>query len=98
MLDGIPIKDLTPATLLGVVFLMVMLGMLVPRYLYNEKKKEAENWRLAYETEKKTREASDKQTAELLELARTSNKVLTAMFSTTERMRQSGGADALPTA
>lgn len=96
-MDGIPIKDLTAPTLLGVAILMVLLGLLVPRYIYNEKKEECEKWRLAFEAERKARETSDKQTAELLELAKTTHKIIAATFSTTERIRQSGGADALPT-
>lgn len=97
MLEGIPVKDLTAPTLLAIVFLMAMLGLLIPRYIYSEKKEECEKWRQAFEAERKARETSDKQTAELLELAKTTNKIITAMFSTTERMK-SGGADALPTA
>lgn len=97
-MEGIPVKDLTAPTLLGLAVIFILLGMLVPRYIYNEKKEECEKWRLAFEAERKARETSDKQTAELLELAKTTNKIITAMFATTERLRQSGGADALPTA
>ena len=96
MLDGIPVGDLTAPGLLGLAVLMVFAGFLVPRYLYNEKKQESENWRLAYEAERKARATSDAQTAELLELAKTTHKIIVATFSTTERLRQSGGADALP--
>lgn len=98
MMEGIPVKDLTAPTLLGLAVIFILLGMLVPRYIYNEKKEECEKWRLAFEAERKARETSDKQTAELLELAKTTNKIITAMFNTTERLRPSGGADALPTA
>lgn len=97
MLDGIPVGDLTAPGLLGLAVLMVLAGFLVPRYLYNEKKEEAEKWRQAYEAERKARATSDAQTAELLELAKTTHKIIVATFSTTERMRQSGGVDALPT-
>lgn len=97
-MEGIPVKDLTAPTLLGLAVIFILLGMLVPRYIYNEKKEECEKWRLAFEAERKARETSDKQTAELLELAKTTNKIITAMFNTTERLRPSGGADALPTA
>lgn len=96
MLDGIPVSDLTAPTLLGIAILMVLLGLLVPRYVYNEKKQEAEKWRLAYEAEKTARATSDAQTAELLELAKTTHKIIAATFYTTDRLRQSGGADALP--
>lgn len=97
MIEGIPIRDLTPPTLLAVVFLMVMLGLIIPRYIYNEKKEECEKWRLAYEAERAARATSDAQTAELLELAKTTHKIIAATFSTTERIR-SGGSDAVPAA
>jgi hypothetical protein len=97
MLDGIPVSNLTAPGLLGLAVLMILAGFLVPRFVYNEKKQECEKWREAYEAERKARAASDAQTAELLELAKTTHKIIAATFSTTERLRQSGGADALPT-
>lgn len=95
MLEGIPVKDLTAPTLLGVAILMVLLGLLVPRYVYNEKKEEAEKWRQAYEAERQARATSDAQTAELLELAKTTQKIIAAWAGTAERIRTSGGADAI---
>lgn len=97
MIDGIPVKDLTAPTLLGIAILMVLLGLLVPRYLYNEKKIEAEKWRLAYEAERQARSTSDAQTAQLLELAKTTHNVLVALAGTSGRLMRSGGADAIPT-
>lgn len=96
VIDGLPIKDFTAPTLLGLAVILILLGMLVPRYIYNEKKEECEKWRLAFEAERKARETSDRQTAELLELAKTTHKIIAATFSTTERLR-SGGSDAVPT-
>lgn len=97
MLDGIPIANLTPPVLLGIAVLLMLFGRIVPRSTLQDKIEEAERWRQAYEAEKEARVTSDAQTAELLELAKTTHNVIVAMFSTTERMRQSGGADAVPT-
>lgn len=95
---GIPLTVLTPSALLGIVVLMILLGKLVPRIFYKDKVDEAEKWRLAYEAEREARTISDAQTAQLLELAKTTHSILVAMFNTTEQVRQSGGADvALPT-
>jgi hypothetical protein len=91
MLDGIPVDKLSAPFLLLLAVLMILLGLLVPRWLYKAKEKEAENWRLAYEAERKARLTSDAQTAELLELAKTSNNVLQAMFGTSGLGKRTGG-------
>jgi hypothetical protein len=95
VLDGLPIKDLSLATLLGVAILLIMLGRLVPRPTYNEKKEEAERWRLAYERERDAREVSDRQTVELLELAKTTHDLISAIvrLPSTRPPEQSGGSD-----
>ena len=92
MLAGIPFDKLTAPVLLGLAVLMVFLGFLVPRYVYKSKEKESEFWRLAYEAERKARAISDAQTADLLELAKTSRDVLVAVFGTTERIKGTGGS------
>ena len=97
MLDGLPYGNLTAPVLLGIAVLLIILGRLVPRPLYKDKEAEAERWRLAYEAERTARATSDAQTAELLELAKTTHNVIVAMFGTSERVRQSGGADVVPT-
>lgn len=89
MLDGISIIGLTPAGLLLLVVLMVLTGRLVPRSMYQEKKSEADRWHAAYELERTARLASDSQTRELLELAKTGTKVLEAVHSNSE-MKKSG--------
>lgn len=91
MLDGIPLASLTPAALLGIAILFIIVGRLIPRSTYLDKVKECEKWQAAYETSEKARVASDAQTRELLELAKTTNRIVQAMFDVTERARQSGG-------
>lgn len=89
MLDGIPIVELTVRTLLGITVLLLLTGRIVPRYIYMEKAKEADRWREAYEQEKEARTTSDRQTAELLEVAKTTHNIIAAMFGTSSRIRQS---------
>lgn len=93
MLDGIPIADLTAPTILGVVVLFILVGLLVPRRTLVDKMKEAELWRQAYEAERKARATSDAQTKELLEVAKTTNRIVEAAFGGIDRQhRQSGEA------
>lgn len=84
MLDGISIIGLTPAGLLLIAVLMVLTGRLVPRATYQEMVKERDQWRSAYEVERAAHAASDSQTRELLELAKTGTKVLEAVHTTSE--------------
>lgn len=95
MLDGIPIATLTPSALLGIFVLMLFLGKIVPRSTLQDKIEESNNWRKAYETEREARATSDAQTKELLELAKTNNKLVEGLFGAAQRVRESGEADAL---
>lgn len=90
MVDGIPIADLTATTLLGIAVLLLLAGRIVPRATLQDKTKEAEQWRLAYEAEREARAASDSQSAELLELAKTTHAFIAAVFRNSERIRESG--------
>lgn len=93
MLDGIPFNNLTAPALLGITVLLILLGRLVPWFIYKSKVEEAEKWRLAYEVERKARMASDAQTTELLELAKTTNSIVVAAFGGSPRYRQAGEAN-----
>lgn len=84
MIDGIPILSLTPSVLLGIAVLMIFLGKLWTNKAYQEKVKEAERWRLAYEAEAKRATIADAQSAELLELAKATYSILDAAFSSVE--------------
>lgn len=95
MLAGIPIADLTAPTLLGVAILLLLTGRIVPRATLRDKITESELWRQAYETERKAREESDAQTGELLEVAKTTHALITAVFSNSEHIRRTGDVDAL---
>jgi len=87
MLEGMPLADLTAPTLLGVAVLLLLFGKLVPRATLMDKKEEAQRWREAYEKEREARALSEAQSAELLELSKTTYNVIVAMFGTAERIR-----------
>lgn len=91
MFEGIPVVQLTPPVLLGIAILMLLTGRLIPRFTYQEKVKEADLWRQAYEAERSARTVSDAQTRELLEIARTSEQFLGAVFQNSERLKSGEG-------
>ena len=98
MLDGIDVSNLTAPTLVGIAVLSVILGVLVPKYIYKDVIRERDNWRNAYEAEREARVTSDAQTRELLELAKTTHSIVVALFGTApERSRFSGGQDVVST-
>lgn len=92
--DGFPIVGLTAPTLLGITVYLLLTGRIVPRSTLRDKAQESENWRLAFEAERTARIASDAQTAQLLETAKTSQAVMTAIFEVVRA--QSGGDHAHP--
>lgn len=87
MIDGVSLIGLTPAGLLLIAVLMVLTGRLVPRNTYLEKSKEADQWRQAYEVERAARTASDAQTRELLEVAKTSKQFLEGVYTNSEMIK-----------
>lgn len=87
MLDGIPVSSLSSSALLGLVVLLILLGRLVPRSSLRDKAAEADRWRLAYEAEREARALAVAQTTELLELAKTTHAVISAMATTSEHLR-----------
>lgn len=95
-LAGIPLVGLTAPALLGIAVLLLLVGRIVPRTTYLDKKEEAEKWRLAYEAEREARGKSDRQTAELLEGLKTQSAVINAVFQAIQEINsvRSGGSDA----
>jgi hypothetical protein len=96
-LEGIPLGNLTAAGLLGIAVLLILLGRLKTKSDFDKVEEAAEKWRQAYETEREARAAADAQTAELLELAKTTHQVVIALFGATQRYQKSGGADVVST-
>jgi hypothetical protein len=97
MLDGISIGNWTAGSLLGLAIFLILIGRLVPKSQLDKAEEAAEKWRLAYEAEKEAHALSEAQTSELLELAKTTNSIVFALFGASERVRHSGGAGAIPT-
>ena len=97
MLEGIPIGDLSAPVLVGIAFLLVMFGRLVPWYIYKAKAEESERWRKAYEAEREARVTADSQRTELLEVAKTTHSIIVAIFGNGETHQTGGGRHALPT-
>jgi len=97
MWDGIPLTNLTASTLLGLTVLLLLLGKIVPRSTYKDKADESEKWRLAYEAQRKISETSAEQTAELIELAKTSHSMLVALFNVAEPKQEPGRTHVVPT-
>lgn len=93
MLDGVPVGTLGPAALCGIFVLLVFTGRLVSRYVYEQKSAESERWRLAYENERDARQVSELQSVELLELAKTTKKLIEAIVHPPGGPPQSGGSD-----
>lgn len=96
MLEGIPIVGLTAPGLVGIAVVLLLTGRIVPRATLRDKQIEADQWRAAYEKERDTRIASDSQTVELLEVVKTTNKIVTAMFGSGGRARRSGASNVPP--
>jgi hypothetical protein len=87
MIEGISVVSLTPSALLGIAVLMLLTGRLIPRATLQDKAKEAEEWKQAYELERTARTTADAQTRELLEVAKTSEAVLSAVYKQSELQR-----------
>lgn len=73
--------------------LLILIGRLKPKSDIDAAHEACEKWRLAYEAEREARGISDAQTAELLELAKTTHSIVLALFGSADRARHSGGAD-----
>jgi hypothetical protein len=98
MFQGIPLVGLTAPALLGLAVLLLLMGKIVPRSTMVDKIRECEQWRQACEAEREIRITSDGQTVELLELAKTTNSIIFALFTaTTGHTPPVGGADGYPT-
>ena len=96
MIENIPLVGLSAPAMLGVLIMMLFTGKLWTNSAYQEKKEEAERWRLAYEAEREARKESDSQTVELLEVTKTTQGFIEAVFRSSELIRRSGVSDDIP--
>lgn len=97
MIDGIPIANLAPPTLIGIFFLLVFFGRLIPRYLYEAKVEECEKWRLAFEAERDARINTAQQTQQLVATTSEIHQVVGAVFKGAELTQETGEAYVVPT-
>lgn len=80
-IEGIPLIGLSAPAILSVVVMMILTGRLVPKSFYEAKENEVKEWREAYNLEKEAN-AQDRQAAtELLEVSKTSQATIKALFS-----------------
>lgn len=82
---------LTPSALLLLLVWMLFTGRIWTNAAYQEKVKEADKWRGAYERAEAARTLSDAQTTQLLEFAKTDHNLLVALVDVAERAGQPGG-------
>ena len=93
MIESIPLDGLSAPAMLGVLIMMLFTGKLWTNSAYQEKKEEADRWRLAYEAEREARQTSDSQTVELLEVTKTTQGFIEAVLKNSELIRKSGVSD-----
>lgn len=79
MIDGLPIAQLGPTGLLGILILLILLGRLVPRRTLEDVIAEKNDWKAAYEQEREARAVGAAQVDELLEHARTTDAFIRAL-------------------
>lgn len=95
----IPVEYLAPSALIGLAVLFIFTGVLVPKRFYQEKVDECDRWRLAYELQRERADKSDAQTAELLEVTRTTHAFIVAIFNksaSTHTPEAIGGTHVVP--
>ena len=92
----IPLIGLTAPTLVGLAVLFLMTGRIVPRTTYQEKIKEAADWRQAYENEREARAKSEQHMVELLEVSKANYAIVHAVFGKGGALQRTGGSDVVP--
>lgn len=84
-------------SLVVVITLMVLTGKLKPKADLDEKNREAERWRKAYELEREARAKAVDQNDDLLEIGKTTHTIVTALFNNARFSEQMGGESVDPT-
>ncbi|MFE0470458.1 hypothetical protein ACFW2V_02430 [Streptomyces sp. NPDC058947] len=76
---GVNPGDAGAVTLLVVVVLLILTGRLVPRKTHEDALTDRDNWRQAFLESEAARKVEHEQTGELLEMAKLSGHILTAL-------------------
>lgn len=83
MFDGIPAwvgQDLTPWSIVGLMVLALLTGrVIVPRYYYRELLADRDRWRAVAESQTASVQVFASAMPELLEVGKTTDKVMTAI-------------------
>jgi hypothetical protein len=93
-LFGINVVDGGAVALLGLVFLFVVTGKLVPRRTYEDVLVDRNNWRDAALNSEAARQKEHEQTGELIEIARLGGNVLAALPKPGQHSSEEVNADA----
>jgi hypothetical protein len=76
---GVNPTDAGAVALLVVVVLLILTGRLIPRRTHEDALADRDNWRQAYLQSEAARQVEHEQTGELLEMARISEHIITAL-------------------
>lgn len=90
-------NDSLPWAIVATISILILTGRLKPRSDLEEKNREAERWRKAYELEREARAKAVDQNDDLLEVAKTTRAIVTALFDNARSAQQSGGEDVVDT-
>lgn len=93
MIENVPLVGLSAPAILGLAVIFLLTGRIVPRATLKDKADESERWRLAYEAEREARSKSEAQTTQLLEVAKTTQALISGLFANSERIREAGEMD-----
>lgn len=76
---GLSLDNLTPAALLGVAILLLLLGKLVPRRTYDDLVADRDHWQQAHADSEKARAEMAAVLEDLLETSRTTEALLKSL-------------------
>lgn len=88
ILAGIPPEVITGGGFASLVFLcvwLIMTGRLVPRSTHQETRVDRDSWRKAFEDAEAARRVQAEQLDDLLESAKATEKIMTALHETLKR-------------
>lgn len=78
-LAGIPVADLTPAALVGLFVVAILVGLLVPRRTLKDVQTERDTWKEAYHTQVEARGEEARQMDMVLAMSKANHELLVAI-------------------
>lgn len=76
---GVSLDNLTPAALLGLAVLLLLMGRLIPRRTYDDLKTDRDHWQQAHADSEKARAEMAAVLEDLLETSRTTEALLQSL-------------------